>query len=93
MEQTTGDTIVDSKVFDYVIIGGGAASLALAARMTENPEVKVAVLEAGEKRLAVDHFGHKRKFLNPVDCVGPQYKHSWSHDPALGQVSLNPNVL
>jgi hypothetical protein len=39
--------------FDYVIIGGGTAGLTLAARLTEDPDVAVVVLEAGEKRLDV----------------------------------------
>ena len=33
--------------FDYVIVGGGTAGLALAARLTENPEITVGVIEAG----------------------------------------------
>lgn len=37
--------------FDYVIIGGGAAGLLLAARLSENPEVVVGVLEAGGDHL------------------------------------------
>ncbi|KAK5135767.1 hypothetical protein LTR08_004753 [Meristemomyces frigidus] len=37
--------------FDYVVIGGGTAGLCVAARLTENPEVKVGVLEAGEDRM------------------------------------------
>jgi choline dehydrogenase len=36
-----------SKSFDYVICGGGTAGLVLAARLTENPDVNVGVLEAG----------------------------------------------
>ena len=36
--------------YDYVIAGGGAAGLVLAARLTENPQVTVAVAEAGEDR-------------------------------------------
>ncbi|KAK2467407.1 hypothetical protein APHAL10511_000642 [Amanita phalloides] len=34
--------------FDYIIIGGGTAGLVVAARLTENPDVSVCVLEAGK---------------------------------------------
>ncbi len=33
--------------FDYVIVGGGTAGLALAARLAANPSLSVAVVEAG----------------------------------------------
>jgi choline dehydrogenase len=33
--------------FDYAIIGGGTAGLTLAARLSENPAISVAVIEAG----------------------------------------------
>ena len=35
------------KKFDYVVIGGGTAGLALAYRLAENPSISVAVIEAG----------------------------------------------
>jgi choline dehydrogenase len=56
MAHNSSDTDVGSKVFDYVIIGGGTAGLVLAARLTENPDVQVVVLEAGEKRLDVSEI-------------------------------------
>jgi choline dehydrogenase-like flavoprotein len=36
-----------STEFDYVIIGGGAAGLVLAGRLSEDKDVTVGVLEAG----------------------------------------------
>ena len=42
---------IDNQTFDYVIVGGGTAGLAVAARLTETPDVKVAVLEAGANRM------------------------------------------
>ena len=41
-----------NETYDYVIIGGGTAGLALAARLSEDPAVQVVVLESGEDRTA-----------------------------------------
>ncbi|KAJ5827629.1 Glucose-methanol-choline oxidoreductase [Penicillium robsamsonii] len=38
-------------LFDYVICGGGTAGLVLAARLSENPDVTVGVIEAGKYRI------------------------------------------
>ncbi|GAB7362451.1 hypothetical protein MBLNU230_g2773t1 [Neophaeotheca triangularis] len=43
-------TAVSVGSFDYVIAGGGTAGLTLAARLSEIPEVSVAVVEAGVDR-------------------------------------------
>lgn len=37
--------------YDFVICGGGTAGLVLAARLSENPDVTVAVIEAGGNQL------------------------------------------
>lgn len=38
--------------YDYVVVGGGTAGLCVAARLTENPNVTVGVLESGENLMA-----------------------------------------
>lgn len=40
-----------STTFDYLICGGGTAGCAIAARLSENPEVNVGVIEAGKYRI------------------------------------------
>jgi choline dehydrogenase-like flavoprotein len=40
-----------SQSYDFVICGGGTAGLTLAARLTENPDVTVGVIEAGKCQL------------------------------------------
>lgn len=37
--------------FDYIIVGGGTAGLALASRLSEDPNINVGVLEAGEAKI------------------------------------------
>jgi len=44
-----------SRLYNFVIIGGGTAGLALAARLTEETSVTVLVLKARENRHNV-HF-------------------------------------
>lgn len=36
--------------FDFVVVGGGTAGLVVASRLTETPDIKVLVLEAGADR-------------------------------------------
>lgn len=37
--------------YDYVVVGGGTAGCVVAARLTENPNITVGVIEAGANRM------------------------------------------
>lgn len=49
MNESPGITVEDfsRRRFDFIVIGGGTSGLAVAARLSEQPDVQVGVLEAG----------------------------------------------
>jgi GMC oxidoreductase len=70
---------------DFVVVGGGTAGLAIAARLTENPDVTVGVIEAGKNRLGDMFVDTPALFLqmlgNPeydwMMFTTPQVRASW----------------
>jgi choline dehydrogenase-like flavoprotein len=40
--------LVNGSHFDYVILGGGTAGMVVAGRLSENPNITIAVIEAGK---------------------------------------------
>ncbi|WP_079618444.1 GMC family oxidoreductase [Mycobacteroides abscessus] len=53
--------------FDYVIAGGGTAGCVLAARLSENPEVTVCLLEAGPSDLGNSDILVLEKWMHLLD--------------------------
>ena len=52
-----------SNEFDYVIVGGGTAGCVLANRLTEDPNVSVAVIEGGPSDENEDRVLNLRRWL------------------------------
>lgn len=49
---TSSPAGLEATEFDLVIVGGGLSGLVVASRLTENPNIRVLVLEAGANRLS-----------------------------------------
>ena len=57
----------DAGTFDYVIAGGGTAGCALAARLTEDPDVTVCLLEAGPSDVGDDNILVLSEWMHLLD--------------------------
>lgn len=71
--------------FDYVIAGGGTAGLTVAARLSEDPDVTVAVIEAGEDQS--DDVEVQALNLAASQFDNPAY--DWAYQ-TVPQVRLHP---
>jgi len=73
--------------YDYVIVGGGTAGLAVAARLTENEDVTVGVIEAGKNHLNDMLVDTPAMFLQMFS--NPDYDWNFKTTPQAGTMK-NP---
>lgn len=71
---TSAETFLKND-YDFIIIGGGTAGLVVAARLTENEDIKVGVLEAGKSRLGDFLVDSPAMFMQMF--MNPEY--DWCH--------------
>ncbi|EKV05090.1 hypothetical protein PDIG_37940 [Penicillium digitatum PHI26] len=71
---------------DYLIVGGGTAGLAVAARLTSDPEFCVGVIEAGPSVLNIDDNGAINVPGRYGETIGSKYdwKFKTTPQPGLG---------
>ncbi|EPQ29695.1 uncharacterized protein PFL1_02915 [Pseudozyma flocculosa PF-1] len=80
---------LNGQTYDYVVVGGGLAGLVVAGRLSENPDVTVAVIEAGDSG-----YDDNRKFVVPSANLydsAANTKYDWKFE-TVAQSGLNNRV-
>lgn len=88
---TTDASKISGLTYDYVIVGGGLAGLVVANRLSANPNISVAVIEAG-----ASGYADNQKFTVPAanlydSSVGTQYDWQWKTSPQEGLSGRSAN--
>src|SRR3954452_23124888 len=65
--------MTENATFDYVVVGGGTAGAIVAARLSEDPDVSVCLIEAGPSDVGYDDVLQLRRWLSllegPIDLA------------------------
>lgn len=87
---TTSAATANGQTFDYIVVGGGLTGMTVAARLAENPNVTILVLEAG---------GDNRNDARVYDiykygqAFGTELTWSWSAEKGRSILGYAPIII
>lgn len=73
--------------YDVIIVGAGSAGGPLAARLSENDDRQVLLLEAGDATTSVEQLPPHLRWVSDLSAGAPWNAHNWAH-----VVSLTPQI-
>lgn len=87
--------------FDYVVVGGGTSGLVIANRLSEDADVTVAVIEAGDSQQQNPNVTDPQKYgttlFSPIDwqypCAAQIYTNNSTHTYFAGKALGGTSVL
>lgn len=79
-----------STSFDYIICGGGTAGCVIAARLSENPDVTVGVVEAGKYRIGDPLVDTPAAFFQMFE--DPEYDWCLYSAPQVSSFSVDKSI-
>ncbi len=68
-------SVTDEPEYDYVIVGGGTAGCVLAARLTEDPDCRVCVIEGGPSDVGDERILRLRNWIN---LLGSEFDYGYT---------------
>src|SRR6266853_890782 len=74
-----------TEVFDFIVVGGGSAGAVIASRLSEDPQCKVALLEAGERPPEISSL----PIAPPAMQLNPATDWMFTADPGKAGLGLN----
>src|SRR6266542_6191849 len=74
-----------SEEFDFIVVGGGSAGAVIASRLSEDPECRVALIEAGERPPEISAL----PIAPPAMQLNPATDWMYTADPGKAGLGLN----